>query len=747
MAAGGARYSWCFMTQELLKPLGGNAIFVLFLQLAVILLFARLGAEAARRIGLPSVVGELSAGLVLGPSGLGHFAPAVFLWLFPQVEKNFHLLEVVGSLGMVLLLLQTGLETDIRILKNLGRAALIASLLGMAVPFASGFVLGLIMPNEYLAHPDQRGLFSLFLATALSISAMPVIAKILMDLRLTKRNVGLVILSAGVVDDTAGWLILSVIAGAASHGTVQFGGLVTTLIFTGVFIVAAALFIYPLSRWLIATATRRFTTPDADLVFVLILAFACAATTEKIGIHAVFGAFVAGVILRQVPHLRADTTHRLESFASAVLAPVFFGIVGLKVNLWTLADANMLGLVLAVACFGKLVGCTLGSVWGGLRFWEGLSIAVAMNARGAMELVVAMVGLSLGILNQQMFSIIVVVAIATSFMAPLGLQLTMRKVRMTEDELKRMAAEESIGALDPERVRVLVPTGGGPHALAAFRFAAGIARMSAHAVDVVFVRAPKRLRDRFRNLLDNHAAIPPEADIELIVQKQLSLSGLPPALRKLEHRDVVNAVIEEAGKAADVLVLGASNRGNSLGGPILEEILELAPCHVVIIKAGPPVLPDKQSLPYKKLLVPYSGGVFSRVAVEFAARYAEATQGELTIALLDEAQADGGMKVEEGMDLGRISPVFRASAVKPTVLDVSGQGDQRMQGVLAGGEFDLVVVGAENRAIQHRLFFGYENERLINDARVAAAIVVPNLMRIRRDSTGASSSRLRTSAQ
>ncbi|HXU83916.1 MAG TPA: cation:proton antiporter, partial [Polyangia bacterium] len=208
---------------EALRPLGGHMILMLLLQLSLLLLVARMGAEVCRRLALPAVLGELAAGIALGPTGLGHFAPGLFLTLFPPVSEQFHLLEVVGMLGMVLLLLLTGLETDLRLLKNLGRAALIASAMGMVVPFVSGFGLGLLMPATYLAQPDRRVLFSFFLATAMAISAMPVIAKILMDLGMAKRNIGLVILSAGVVDDTAGWLILSVIAGAASHGHVRLG--------------------------------------------------------------------------------------------------------------------------------------------------------------------------------------------------------------------------------------------------------------------------------------------------------------------------------------------------------------------------------------------------------------------------------------------------------------------------------------------------------------------------------------------
>src|SRR5262245_17725540 len=233
---------------ELLKPLGGHAVFLLLIQLAILLLAARLGAEIAKRMGLPTVVGELAAGIVVGPTVLGHYAPGVFAALFPHDSSQFHLLEVVGLLGMVLLLLLTGLETDLRLLKNLGRAAIMASAMGMLVPFVSGFGLGILMPETYLAQPDRRVLFSFFLATGMAISAMPGIAKILRDLDLAKRNIGLVILSAGVVDDTVGWLILSLIAGAASQGHVRLGEFGKTLGLTGAFVVAAAFLIFPLAR-------------------------------------------------------------------------------------------------------------------------------------------------------------------------------------------------------------------------------------------------------------------------------------------------------------------------------------------------------------------------------------------------------------------------------------------------------------------------------------------------------------------
>jgi Kef-type K+ transport system membrane component KefB/nucleotide-binding universal stress UspA family protein len=703
----------------------GHSIFLLLLQMAVLLLAARMGAELCRRMALPAVLGELTAGIVLGPSVLGNLAPELFTRLFPPNPAQFLLLDAVGTLGMVLLLLLTGLETDLRLLRNLGRAALIASTMGMLFPFATGFGMGLFLPDAYLAQPDRRILFSLFLATAMAISAMPVIAKILHDLDLTRRNIGVVILSAGVVDDTAGWLVLSVIAGLASHGQVRLGQLLFTLLLTLGFVALAGFVIYPASRRLIAM-TRRFRTPDSDLVVLIVVTLLCGAATEWIGIHAIFGAFIAGTIFKQVRELNRDAVHRLESFVYAILAPVFFATVGLKVNLQSLDSGKVLALVLTIACLGKLIGCTVGSLWGGLRFWESLSIAVAMNARGAMELVVATIGLTMGILNQQMFSIIVMVAIVTTFMAPLGLRLTMRKVRMTDDEQKRILAESSLGAFDPTRVRVLVPTMGGPNVGGAILLAKGISQRSAHPVEVLRVKAPTSLLDRFLRLFDPSRKAE-ESDRPSALHRTLATAGLSPAVREVNHSDVAVAIVQEARKGFDLIVLGASSHGRWLGGAVLEDVVRRAPCHVCIVKTR------GEEQKYQRILACFDGGVFSRVAVEFAVRYAEVTQAALTVAMLGQvpggppAEVDGAGTFDDEA-LRRISPTLSTVEQRPKVLQLGADVHEgALANEAASGNYDLVVIGAENRAIQHRLYFGAENERLLRSTPVTVALVVPSV--------------------
>jgi nucleotide-binding universal stress UspA family protein len=398
------------------------------------------------------------------------------------------------------------------------------------------------------------------------------------------------------------------------------------------------------------------------------------------------------------------------------------------------------------------VGCTLGSVWGGLRLWEGLSIAVAMNARGAMELVVASLGLSLGILNDRMFSIIVVVAIATSFMAPLGLRFTMRRVRMTDEEARRILAAKSKGVLDPANLRILVASLGGPSDLAAERLAAALAKQSAQRVEILKVRARQPWRTRFRKLLSRERAKPDTTDAAA------SSEGLPAediqgrvVRRSIKRDDAARAVVDEASRGYDLVVLGAAGTGHWVGGHVIEDVVRSAPCHLVILKADP------RGRPLLKVLAVYDGGVFSRVAVEIAARNAEASGAGLTVAVVSDrrhstAQAEldaspaGGMpsatvgaagEHSDGRtgatdDIAHISPVFNTLELRPEVIHVSSDSfTSRLVNEAHAGVYDLIVLGVENRAVQHRLFFGRDNETLIREASAAVAVVVPNIAQLR----------------
>jgi Kef-type K+ transport system membrane component KefB/nucleotide-binding universal stress UspA family protein len=718
--------------------ISNHGVFLLLIELAVLIGVTRAGAEIFKRLGLPPVVGELGAGILLGPSVFGRVAPETFARLFPQQGDQFRLLDVIGMLGMTFLLLLTGLDTDVKLVRNLGRAALLTSLVGMVLPFGLGFALGTFMPDAYLASPSHRTLFSLFLATTMSISAMPVIAKILVDLDLTKRNIGLVILSAGVVDDTAGWLILSLIAGAATHGSVRIGDLGLTVAYLALFLGGAVFVMAPALRFLVRISVERFRVADSDLALIVVTTLLCAAVTERIGIHAVFGAFVAGLVLHQVPRVRKETVARLESFVMTVLAPVFFGIVGLKVDLGVLESGRMFAVVLAVACLGKLCGCALGAVWGGLRFWEAASLAVAMNARGAMGIVAATIGLGLGILSTQMFSIIVMMAIVTSFMAPLGLRLTMPRVRMTADERQRITAAATKGLIDPEHVRVLIPTGGGPNAPRVAPLAFALARRSSTPVQILWVDAKVTRRIQLRRMFRRSPARDADQLMAALRKLERGAGSEPPELTKIVASNVARAICEEASlRGAHIIVMG-SNRTGDIGGPLIEQVVEHAPCHVAVMRGGEPLAR------YQRIFVPVDGSVASRLAVELAHRYAESAGAELTLAIQTErrpqaiaySDVSGTRPTVDPSEIAReelerISVVFRASAIKPNVVPLAYDPlSSAVSREAQMGHYDLVILGAENRAIQHRLFFGYDNERLIRATRVPVVVVVPNVSRL-----------------
>jgi nucleotide-binding universal stress UspA family protein len=385
---------------------------------------------------------------------------------------------------------------------------------------------------------------------------------------------------------------------------------------------------------------------------------------------------------------------------------------------------------------GKLVGCSLGAYWGGLRFWEAASIAVAMNARGAMEIVVATIGLSLGILTPPMFAIIVMVAVVTSFLAPLGLRLTLPRVRMTDDEARRIVADESRGAFDPRRVRLLLATGGGPNARSIAPVAFGVSRRSDTAVRIIHV---KEHTSWWRQLLRRFGQHTPGNVTDQMEAFKTMANGKPPELAQISGATIARAICDEARRGYDLVVLG-SGEGTSIGGAIVEEVVSSAPCHVAIMRAPA----GAAAATYRNILVPVDGSVASRVAVELALRYAEGSGADLSLALLTERRPQAAVYSDvsgthvpveaQGAsehELERISVVFRASTLKPSILHMAY--DPRSSSIaeaLEKGTYDLVVLGAENRAIQHRLFFGYENERLIRASRVPVLVVVPNLGRL-----------------
>ncbi|WP_394842677.1 cation:proton antiporter [Pendulispora brunnea] len=435
---------------------------IFLVALATLLGMARLLGEVARAFGMPLVVGELIAGVLLGPTVLGRALPDVFQWLFRQSTPQ-KMLGAYTTVGVVLLLVVAGLEVDLGIVRRRGRSAAFTSLLGMILPLAGGILLGFMLPDSDMKNPNQRLLFALFIGVALSISALPVIAKTLLDLGLFKTDLGLLVMSAAMIDDSVGWVAFSMLVGPMQGNSVEFHKLLTMGGLSLVFVAGTL------------TAGRRgidrLLTRFADelhggrvLSLVILLALIGAAITQALGIHAVLGGFVVGVAIGDSPSLREQTRATIHEFVTNVFAPVFFASLGLKVDFIHAFDFRLCALVFAVASVAKVLGCSVGARAGGLGWRESIAVGFGLNARGAMEIILALLALEAGLLKEQLFVALVVMALCTSLLG--GPAMKRLLYRAQEEDVvallrrggfvARLNATTSRGAIE-ELVQILEP--------------------------------------------------------------------------------------------------------------------------------------------------------------------------------------------------------------------------------------------------------------------------------------------------
>jgi Kef-type K+ transport system membrane component KefB len=427
-------------------PLGAHDVLVFLIELGLLLLTALVLGRIAARFGQPAVVGELCAGVLLGPSLLAKVWPAAETWLFPPNPAQFHLLDAVGQVGVLLLVGITGLEIDLSLVRRRGITAARISLSGIVIPLGLGVATGFLFPASLVPDSARRTTFALFLGVAMGISAIPVIAKTLMEMRLIHRNVGQLTLCAVVVDDIIGWLLLSVTAAMASTG-VRSGDVVTSIGFV-LLVVVVSILLRPAVRGVLRSASRSRDSGVTTAV-VVIMVLLWAAATQGLRLEAVFGAFVAGVVIKSCNVLDPARLEPLRTLVVFVLAPLFFATAGLRMDLTALAKPSVLAVgltVLAVAIVGKFVGAFLGAKLSRLNRWEALAVGAGMNARGVIEVVVAMVGLRLGVLSTEVYTIIVLVAIVTSVMAPPLLRFAMARVEHTAEERLRAGSGEGVDA-------------------------------------------------------------------------------------------------------------------------------------------------------------------------------------------------------------------------------------------------------------------------------------------------------------
>lgn len=397
----------------------------LLLQIVVILTTARLVGGLFRKIHQPQVVGEMAAGIILGPSLLGWLAPGVYGALFPAESLGF--LSALSQIGLILFMFLVGLELDLRALRGQGRTALLTSHTSIVFPFFLGALLAFTLYPRLAPGGVRFDHFALFMGAALSITAFPVLARILGERNMLQSKVGVVAIACAAIDDVTGWCILAGVVLLVRAGA--GGSLWTTVLGSAAYI---ALMLFGARRFL-----SRFAVPLAGnlqnggrgaqqlLALLLILLLLSAWVTESLGIHALFGAFLAGVVMPKEDRLVSVLAGKLEDVAVVLLLPIFFAFNGLRTSLGLLNSPEMwltCLLIVVAAVAGKFGGSTLAARATGLTWREAGAIGVLMNTRGLMELVLLNIGLDIGVISPVLFTMLVVMALVTTFMTSPALE-------------------------------------------------------------------------------------------------------------------------------------------------------------------------------------------------------------------------------------------------------------------------------------------------------------------------------------
>lgn len=706
-----------------------HEVLVLLVQLAVLLFTARLMGELAQRLKQPTVVGELLAGILLGPSLLSGLFPALGEWIVPHTPVQGYLLETVSLLGAMFLMLITGLETDISLIRRQARTAVGASLGGLIIPLITGFLLGLVIPETLLVDPERRIVFALFVATAMSISAIPVIAKVLFDLGLMRRDIGQTIIASGMADDTAGWILLSVVVGLAAGEAITVSSIVLSVGKVVLFMLVS----FTAGRWLVGRLLRvvqnEVSVRERVLSLVVVSVFAWAAFAQALNLEAVLGAFVMGILFSMTRSLPSEVIHTLEKVAFGIFAPIFFAVAGLKVNIANLLRPDLLVIaliVIGVASFGKIVGTYIGARWIGRRdHWTALAFGAGLNARGAMEIIIATIGLSLGILTQDMFSIIVVMAMATSLMAPTMLRWVLSHIKPEAAELARLRQEElAHGSLLASVRRVLLPV-----------------RVRPSSESATAQRIEARLLERLnaRNSLSvtlmSVGKREARTDAQKYLDKLAKLFTSESVTKKAAVGDNTGGLIlDEAQKDYDLMVLGAAENGKStdvLFSPIVDFLMRSSPCPTLLVQGGR-VEADWSP---RRIVVASNGSAASRRAAEIAFAVASEPSDEvLIVQVVERTMVDYQLDAEQKIfdrhmqtaqrsvdalrELGQLSGVQTNAEVKP-----GREPEKIILNTAKDWGADLIVLGTTLSIATDRLYLGPRVERILANAPCPVVVI------------------------
>ncbi|MGH2685884.1 MAG: cation:proton antiporter, partial [Actinomycetota bacterium] len=656
-----------------------------------------------KRIDQPQVMGEIVAGVLLGPSLLGAISPEASDFLFSEEVLPF--IEIVAQLGLVFFMFLIGLELDVRLIRGRGQAAVTVSQVSIVVPFLLGAAVALLIFPTLGSSSGEFVPFALFLGASMSITAFPVLARILTERGLYKTRLGAVTITCAAVNDLTAWCILAVVV--AVSAAAGLGGAFLTIGLATVFIAFMIAVVRPLIARLAHYHEERGGLTGAMLSFIIIGILLSALATDRIGIHAIFGAFLFGAIMPQRSEFIHELLGKLEDFTVLFLLPLFFaysglrteiGLLGTDVQLWLIC-----GLLLTVAIVGKWGGSAVAAKFVGLGWRESNAIGILMNCRGLTELVILNIGLDLGVIPPALFAMLVIVALVTTFMTTPLLSAV-----YSREEQDRMIAEQAGGDADDGAQRaftILMPLASMDHAYEQLHTALSIASEDASGVRVILLRV-LRLPDSFLHSGPGHQeaqAAQALRDLRPLMEfvKGAGHDAVPLVIPS-EH--VAHTIIRVAEERQPDLILMSWRKplfGRRLLDGTLGDVVEHADADVAIVvdPTGHGTMLGKGA----EIVVPFGGGYHESAGLDLAMRLAQSSGAQLQLVGSTDASHDLGETAARTYErIGVWTTAVPSDDVAAALLERSRTADMVVLGVSDDWAHDRRTMGEVRETIAVR---------------------------------------------
>jgi Kef-type K+ transport system membrane component KefB/mannitol/fructose-specific phosphotransferase system IIA component (Ntr-type) len=383
------------------------------LSISIMLFFAKLLGEIFLKLNQSAVIGEILAGIILGPTILGTLFPDLIQWLFPAQGNLKNALDGITILAVIVLLLLSGIEIDLRTVFRLQSSVALTSLMGILIPFILVFGITFAIPDVFGIPPDNEFTFALLIGAAIAISSFPVIAKQLIDLDILRTPIGYVIISSAMLNDLIGWVLFAVIIGILGTAGLNLS-LIQIIIFIILFLVLVLFIGRKISNKMVPVIQDKFSYPGSILNFIMIIGFLSAAFTDFAGVHAVLGAFIAGIAVGDSVHLKEKTRDIIQQFITNIFAPLFFVSIGLRINLIEAFNLKIVLILLFLSLVSKGAGSALGARLSGLEKDDAAAVGFGMSSGSIMGIIIGLIALQYELISAEIFGALVITALVSS---------------------------------------------------------------------------------------------------------------------------------------------------------------------------------------------------------------------------------------------------------------------------------------------------------------------------------------------